>query len=134
MSSFSHRALQQAIFETLSEDAALMALVTGIYDYIPAGGMYPYLALGEMEGRDWSTKTEQGMEFRLMVRVFSREAGRKEAAQIMERVHALLHNADLTVSGHALILMRCESSAIRRENDGSTFQGILAFRALIEAA
>lgn len=129
MPHFSHLPLQQAVYSRLSADATLMALVTGVYDFVPASAVHPYVTLGEMDGRDLSNAATPGMEFRFPVRVYMREAGRKQSATVMERIHALLHNAALTVTGQTLVGLRCESSDIMLLGDGATYRGTLRFRA-----
>ena len=52
----------------------------------------------------------------------------------MERLHALLHQASLSVTGQALVLMRFTGSAITLENDGWTYHGTMQFRALLQAS
>lgn len=134
MAHFSHAPFQAALYQKLHGDATLMALITGVYDFIPQGAAYPYVAIGEAQGRDWSTKSSSGMQYSFAVRVFAREAGRKQAATVMERVHTLLHTGSLTITGQTLISLRCESSEILLQDDGLTYQGVLRFRALIEAS
>lgn len=134
MPTFSHAALQAALYSRLSGDAALMTLVTGVYDFVPADAAYPYVTLGEMSGEDASTATTAGMRFNFSLRVYSREAGRKKTAQIMERIHTLLHLVNISVSGQSLVMLRLESSDITLGNDGLTYVGSLRFRAIVEAA
>jgi hypothetical protein len=134
MAVFSQHPLQKAIYQTLSGDATLMGLVTGVYDRPPQGSAFPYITLGESEGRDWSTKTTSGMEQIVSQHVWSREGGRKQASLIMERIHTLLHDAGLSVEGQTLISLRFSASSLNLENDGWTYHGILRFRAFMATA
>jgi hypothetical protein len=124
--------LQKAVYQELSQDSALMASLTGIYDFVPANAVYPYLTLGEAVLRDWSSTTTAGVAVSLTVRVFSREGGRKQAATVMDRVHALLHRGSLSVAGHNTVLCRFEAAETRLEDDGATYQGIMRFRVLLQ--
>lgn len=132
MTIYSHQPMQKALYQQLTGNAPLMALVTGIYDRIPQGTPMPYIVLGDATLHDRSTKTSGGTEQLLTLRVWSREGGRKQAATIMEKVHSLLHEADILVEGQNLISIRFVSSAITLENDGYTYQGQMQFRALLE--
>jgi hypothetical protein len=133
MADFSHFTLQGAIVNACAGDGELMAIVTGVYDRPPQGTLFPYITLGEMTGSDWSTKTTTGMEYAIALHVWSREGGRKEAAAIMESLHALFHQANLTVDGQSLVMLRFVSSGISLESDGWTYHGVMQFHALLQA-
>ena len=115
MANFSHYPLQQAIYQTLTADSTLMALITGVFDRPPQGTAFPYVTIGESSGSDWSSKTTTGMEHNFILHIWSREGGRKQTAQIMERLHTLLHQVILTVTGQTMILMRFAASSILLE-------------------
>tara|TARA_R110002110_G_scaffold79732_15_gene208110 strand:+ start:7718 stop:8107 length:390 start_codon:yes stop_codon:yes gene_type:complete len=122
-------ALQKAIYATLSADNALSALVdTRIHDNVPGDVLFPYLALGENETRDWPG----GMEHRLTLYAFSRRRGRTETKRIVGAVNAALHDAALTLQDHALVNLRFLDAATRREADGETWRGTIRFRAVTE--
>jgi hypothetical protein len=131
MTQFSHFSLQQALYQHLCGDAALTALVTGIYDHVPQGTQYPFVTLGESAIRDWSNAEKQGTEQVITLRIWSREAGRKQAATIMERITILLNSAALNVTGQTLVSLRFISSNITLQDDGITYKGSLVFRALL---
>ena len=133
MTTFSHLPLQQAIYQALTSDSALMSMLTGVFDRPPQGTAFPYVTIGEITGSDWSTKTTSGMQQDITLRIWSREGGRAEAANIMTRLHTLLHQAPLNVTGQALVLIRFASSSIALENDGWTYQGVMKFQAFLEA-
>ncbi|MDE3061210.1 MAG: DUF3168 domain-containing protein [Pseudomonadota bacterium] len=134
MANFSHLPLQEAVYTALTGDSTLMALITGVYDRPPEGTVFPYVTLGESVGADWSNAGTVGMEHVFSVRVWSRQGGRKEAATIMERLHTLLHEANLTVTGQTLVMMKFSASQITLENDGWTYQGIMKFQTYLQAS
>lgn len=134
MPNFSQYSLQKSIYQLLSSDSALSVLVSGVYDFVPQASIYPYVVIGEDRLRDWSTKTTNGAEHQLTLHVHSREGGRKQAALIMERLHTLLHNAALTMTGQTLVAISFEGSDIMQEKDGIGYHGVMRYRALTEAA
>lgn len=133
MANFSHLPLQEAVYAALTGDSPLMALVTGIYDRPPEGTAFPYVTLGESTGSDWSNVATVGMEHLFTLHIWSREGGRKQSATIMERLHTLLHQASLSITGQMLVMMRFSASDIVLENDGWTYHGIMKFHALLQA-
>ena len=129
-------ALQQAVFSTLSGDATLSTLLGGakVYDGAPRNAEAPYVHLGEVTARDWSTATEAGTEVDFAVVVWSREPGRSQALSIADRVAVLLHDASLTVSGQRLVNLRHLSTETAREDKPQGRRAVARFRARLEPA
>ncbi|MBX3495916.1 MAG: DUF3168 domain-containing protein [Parvibaculum sp.] len=126
-------ALQKAVHAALAADAALAALVAArIYDNPPDDVALPYLTLGESEMRDWSVGEGAGAEHRLSLHAFARGGGRTQAKAILGAVRAALHDAALTLEGHALVNLRFLDAETRREPDGTTWRGTIRFRAVTE--
>jgi len=134
MTTFSHYPLQQSIYQTLANDTTLMALVVGVFDRPVQGTAFPYITLGESTGSDWSTKTTSGMEQVVTLHIWSRQGGRAEAASIVTRIHTLLHQAPLAVTGQTLVSIRFGGSSIILMNDGWTYQGVMRFQAFLQAS
>ena len=76
-------------------------------------------------------KTLHGNEITINIHVWSQYKGSKETKQIMDKIHDLLHNSNLNVTGHNLINLRFEFSDIMRDPDGITRHGVMRFRAII---
>lgn len=126
--------LQQAIFTTLNNDSTLTSsLGAGVYDDVPdfEAADYPFVQLGQDTSIDYSTKDVVGTETTVTIHVWSRYRGSKEAKQIMERLHQLLHDGNLTVTGHNLINLRAEFADVIRDPDGITRHGVMRFRAVM---
>ncbi len=126
-------ALQRAIYAHLAGDAALDALVAGrIYDSVPGEAAFPYVTLGDALVTAFDTGDTCGAEHRLALNVWSRAGGRSEAKAILGALHAALHDAPLTPEGHSLINLRFAEAETRREPDGTTWRGVIRFRAVTE--
>lgn len=127
-------ALQQAVFARLTSDSALTALLGGtrVYDDVPLRAAFPYVTFAQGTERDWSTGDAAGAEHALVLHVWSRASGRKEALAIAAALRASLHDAALTLTDHRLINFRHETSDVRRDPDGETYQGVVRFRAVTE--
>lgn len=133
MTYFSHFSLQIAIFSLLNADDTLMQQVSGIYDFVPDDAAYPFITLGENNVSDWSNAENQGTQHQFSLRIFSRNSGRKEAANIMEQLVMLLHQG-VSISGHELAFLRVISSNIILLDDGRTYRGTLNFRCLLSGS
>jgi len=125
-------ALQTAIYSKLSNDSNLTSVLgASVFDDIPENTPYPYVQLGEDTAIDYSTKDQTGSEVTVNVDVWSRYRGSLEAKNIMDRVHTLLHDSSLSVTGSNFINMRFEFSDIIRDPDGITRHGVMRFRAIM---
>ena len=125
-------ALQTAVFAKLSTDNNLTAVLGAkVFDDIPENTLYPYVQLGEDTAIDYSTKDQTGSEVTVNVDVWSRYRGSLEAKNIMDRIHTLLHDSSLSVTGSNFINMRFEFSDIIRDPDGITRHGVMRFRAIM---
>lgn len=135
MAGLGQAALQVAIFNALNNDAALMAKVSAIYDEPSAGAIYPYVVMGDGTMKDASLKDAAGSEHKFQVDVWSDAAGRLPVKEVMDLIHAVLHDASLILSSEHLVLIRCESAFDKRVDDGATvlYQGGLVFKAIVRA-
>jgi hypothetical protein len=130
------RALQAAVFETLADDASLVALLGGphVFDGAARNAVSPYVHLGEVTERDWSTATEAGAEIAFAVVAWSREPGRSQALAVAERVRELLHEAALTLNGWRLVNLRHVATETARVEKPDGRRAVARFRAVVEAA
>lgn len=131
MKNLPEKPLQEAIFDLLSGDMNLMAMVEGVYDIPPANIDYPYIAFGRINSRDWSTHGTAGVQSLIVLHIYS-QASRKEVLMIRDRVLELLHDNPLTLPNHNLIMMRFEHNEVDMEDNGLMYHGIIRYRAFIE--
>ena len=123
-------ALQSSIYTALNVSAITSTLSCGVYDEVVEGNSYPFITLGEETAIDYSTNNLVGAETTINIHIWSRYKGSKQTKQIMDKVHDLLHDVSLTVSGVNLINLRFEYSDIMRDPDGITRHGVMRFRAI----
>lgn len=132
MEHFSHYAIQQALHGILSSDTELAGMVTGIFDFVPAKTDYPYVTLGDSRATDQSTQNQRFTQLSLTLQIYSRARGRKEADQIMQRIHTLLDGAALVAEDFQIVDLRYTQSQIDLLRDGLTYLGKIQFNAFVE--
>lgn len=126
--------LQTTIFETLTSDPSVLALLGGpkVFDRVPEQATFPYLTLGRTAVMDWSTGTEDGAEHILTLHVWAKGGGKRETYEIMDKVSSRLHDSHLPLEGHQLVNLQLQFAEARQEPESATYHGILRFRAVTE--
>ncbi|QRM54754.1 DUF3168 domain-containing protein [Sinorhizobium sp. BG8] len=127
-------ALQKAIFQRLSTDAALMALVgaAGVTDRLLAKPSLPLVVIRSIDSSDRSTATEEGEEHLVTIDAWSENGGHLEVQTIAARVRLLLHDADLTIEGFHLVSLLHRTTRIRRDGKTRYHRAEMRFRAVTE--
>mgnify|MGYP003571153208 CR=1 FL=1 len=127
-------ALQAAIWQRLSADPALAALVGGaIYDAAPQGTVPDlYVILGPEDVRERGDGTAAGAEHRVTVTVVSAAAGFLIAKQTAGAVSDALVGAALTLDRGWLVSLNFLRARARRSRDGQLRRIDLTFRARVD--
>ncbi len=127
-------ALRKALLSYLATQAPILSGLGGarVYDEVPRGVQPPYLLLGDVQMRDWSTSLSRGAEHFLTLSVLSSSHGVREALDIAQRLIDALDEAPLTLQGHALIDLRFLALETKRTQDGRFARASLRFRAATE--
>lgn len=125
-------ALQQAVFVTLSGDAAVSALVgAAIYDAVPPGPVPDlYLSLGPERARDMSDVTGDGAVHEFPITVVENGAGFLGAKDAAAAVSDALTGAALTLGRGRLVSLRFRRARARRVANGREIE--LWFRAHVD--
>ncbi len=128
-------ALQAAIFQRLTGDAALAALVgTAVHDAVPPGTLSgTYVSLGPEDVRDASDATGAGAAHDFTVSIVTDAAGFQQAKDVAAAVSDALTEAPPPVlaRGHLVGLWFLKARA-RRVQTGEMRRIDLTFRARIE--
>lgn len=126
-------ALQEAVYQRLSGDAGVTALVGGIYDAIPVGELPDlYLTLGPETARDRSDKTGGGAVHDFTVSVIGSASGFLAAKQAAAAVSDALTGADMVLSRGQLIGLWFVKAVAKRETSGDGRRIDMRFRARVE--
>lgn len=137
-------ALQQAIFNALTGDSALTALLAtspfgspalpAIYDRGPQAeesedeSAFPYVVIGDDTAIEHETDETQGQESTITLHVWTRYRGKREVKLIFDALYAVLHEAQLTISGQLFVYCLWEFSETFEDQDGLTLHGVTRFR------
>ena len=127
--------IQKAVYTKLTADAALMALVEGVFDWVQEGQAFPYITIGEGSSVERDNKTHNAVRADLMVHVWSNSGptgirGRDEARQISQAVYDALHWQPLTIENYDQLFTRWTFGETILDVDGVTYHGVQRFEIL----
>lgn len=125
-------AVQTALYERLTGDADLMALLTGVFDDVPEGTPEPYLVVGESIETPDNRHGNFGRQTVTTLHVWSRQRGFAEASAIADSVVRVLDHQPLSISGRRHIVTRFEFSQALRDPDPGLRHVPLRFRVVTE--
>ncbi|ARO55242.1 MAG: DUF3168 domain-containing protein [Methylorubrum extorquens] len=130
-------ALRAGLLAHLAADTPLAALMGGrlrLYDEPPRGAAPVYALFGPSEVSDDSVDGAQRHRHAFALTVFAKPGSARSALEVAERIAARLDEADLAVSGHALVLLRLKSLAGLRDERTGEARATLSFEAVTEVA
>ncbi|MCJ8053357.1 DUF3168 domain-containing protein [Shinella curvata] len=129
-------ALQKAIYERLSGDTALTALLGGnaVTDRRLDAPVAPLVVVAGIVSSDHSTATEPGEEHMVTLDIWSDAAGHRQAQAIAAAVRSLLHDAALVLAGYRLVLLFHRETRLSRDGKTRFHHAEMQFRAVTEPA
>lgn len=113
--------LMTAIYSKLTGDSTLMALITGVFNFVPQKQTYPYVVINDSDlfETKMNTFAKKGKETRIFIHVHSLYKGDSEALGIAERIDSLLDWQSLTISSNSHIVTSFEGLQLEVEEDDS---------------
>lgn len=91
--------LQLAVVTKARAHAPLMALVSGVYDGVPEDAPHPYVSVGSITETVADAHNQRGLDISLVLHVWSKYPGFKEAATVLAALDEALDRQPLTVAG-----------------------------------
>lgn len=125
--------LQGLIVTTLKADTAVAALVADrVYDTVPKNTAFPYISMGPVDSTENDAECITGLDVYVQIDVWSQAVGMPECKAIIDAVRRALHDADLSLSQNALVMIEHAQSRAMRDPDGITNHGVCEFTAVVE--
>lgn len=124
--------VQEIVLAKLKASSSLMALITGVFDFVSEDTKMPYVTIGEDIHNDWSTETSNGTDCNITIHTWSNYLGRRETKLIQGEIYNALHKTTFTVSGYNVVLCDFLKSESFVDADDETRHGVQSFRLIIE--
>jgi hypothetical protein len=130
--------VQVKIYETLSNNAPLMAAIKAVYDDVPQpissgdASAFPYVVIGEDNHADTSTDLELSNLVSITIHTWSRYTGRAQTKQIQGLIYDALNRAVILDDNYKFINIFQDSSDSFLDSDGFTRHGTQTFNLMIE--
>ncbi len=127
-------AVQQAMKAALVARPSLINLLGGahIYDELPRGATVPNVVFTAIETRDWSVADQKAHESFVTLEISSRSRGKDQTQSIIQEIETALDGVALTLSGHALVNLRCVFISATRPRNKDFYVATMRFRAATE--
>ncbi|KRS17531.1 DUF3168 domain-containing protein [Roseovarius indicus] len=130
--------VQNLIQTTLRADAEVGSIVGDrIYDQAPPGTsrIYPDITFGPSDYAPENLQCLTSREETFQLDCWTRDHGRLASCRVLvDAVKDALHNADLSLSTNALVLIQVEQVRVFRDPDGLTGHGVIQVTASVEEA
>ncbi len=130
-------AVQQAVLNVLAASSEVQGVLGNpprVYDHVPPGATFPYVAFGPLHVAPYDTKTEMGFEHIITLNVWSRYRGSKEVKDIFQALYDVLHRTTLTVTGQVFLSCEFHSADLMPEGDGLTYQAAARYSVVTQSA
>lgn len=98
----------------------------------PHGAVPVYALFGDAEIRDESVDGARRHRHAVNLTVFARPGSTRSAVDVAERIADLLHDAPLSLSGHALVRLDLTAIAVRRDPASGETRAVLSLAAITE--
>ncbi|WP_350333383.1 DUF3168 domain-containing protein [Coralliovum pocilloporae] len=130
------QAFQKALYQALAASSDLTGLLGdgGIHDFVPRNAKTPFVAFADLVVSDWSTGSEAGHELVQTFELKSRTSRRADLFALMDAVSTAVAATDLQLDGHTLVHIQLELQQVRVSRNRRVQDGLMRFRALVEAA
>ncbi|WP_164670966.1 DUF3168 domain-containing protein [Virgibacillus doumboii] len=130
--------LQQSLYQRIYNNASVRALVTGVYDHVPKTIKdeqgndipvpFPYIVIGEPVSDPFDTKTTTGEQIALVIHVWSKYPGKKEAYDILNACLQATSRRLSIEGGFSIELQERTNMTVFDDIDGITRHGVLRLR------
>lgn len=124
--------LQTKIYELLQGDSTLETYVVDrVYDHVPDQSLYPFVRIGEENFEHWGAHDVEGFIGYFDIHTWTQGEGMKTCKKIQARIYQLLHNIDLSLSGHKTVSLLSGTTTTMLDPDGRTFHGVNRFNLIL---
>ena len=125
--------LQQAIVQTLSNDADVKEIVDGrVFDSVPLKAEYPYVSLGPITSETTLADCLEIDNISVQIDVWSRDVSSAEMRELANAVRQALTKSDLALEKNGLVLFNHENTRELRDPDGLTSHAAVNFEAVVQ--
>lgn len=128
--------LQRLIYNTLTADAAIMALAHRVYEHVdgkPFGNKTAYISFGPIDTVEDDADCIHGLVTTVQIDVWSKTPGQVECKTLTDLVRRALHHKSLALSEHALVDTHVPLTRVFPD-PGGQHHGVVQVECMIEEA
>lgn len=125
-------ALQTKIYTLLSADTTIVTTYgCDVYDHAPDNEPYPFIVIGEDSLDEFGAHDFDGFTVTIDIHTWTQAEGKRACKLIQDRIYALLHEADLALTGQKTISLRGGLQTTILDPDGRTYHGVNRFNLIL---
>lgn len=109
--------LQFAVVTKLRARSTLMELISGVFDEVPEDKAHPYVTAGSITENVADAHNQRGLDASVVLHIWSKYPGYKEAAEILAELDAALDRQPLDVAGFKDVSIAHEQHTELRDPD-----------------
>lgn len=109
--------IQRTLYDVLTGDVDLTAVISGVYDHVPEEAAFPYIVIGEATAVSSGALDRWGRRSAVTLHIWSAYHGWAEALTIVDHLVRLLDEQALAVPGHEFVACRHEQTVTLRDPD-----------------
>jgi hypothetical protein len=120
--------LQASLYARMASHTPLVSKISGIYDEVSEGTLYPYVTIGNPTVNDWGSHTTEGEEITITLHVWSDYNGKKETYEIFDLMLAALTQPLSLDDGFSMEFQRREFMEVLEDNVTNARHGVIRLR------
>lgn len=109
--------VQEAVHAKTTGNGPLMDLISGVYDEVPEPAVFPYVSFGSTTEVVDDAHNQTGLAVNLVLHIWSKYRGFKEAAAVLAALDAVLDRQPLTVAGYRDVSVAHQQHQVLRDPD-----------------
>jgi hypothetical protein len=123
--------LKAEIYSLLTSDTNLMALINGVFDFVPQDKKYPYIFIGDFISKDISNIRKKGLEVNFSIRIFDNNSAGSRLISICDILKNIITPEAISISLTSVVALNIENFDFSKSSSEFGYSANLNLKAII---